>query len=139
MAENAYGFKRYVEEMIVYKKNYDRLCENVKKLVSHYGGVELNENMYAIKTPCGKLNVSVGEFSKNRPTWIFTRIEHPEKVSENYRKMREFNTFSGKFNNISYDGHYLISWLYCYLEDLIHPDDYGFIRIPDSNMELELV
>ena len=120
------------------KKNYNILCKNVRKLISQYVGVEVEGNKYTLETPCGKLNVSVGEFSKNRPTWIFTRIEHPEKVSENYRKMREFNTFSGKFNNISYDGNYLISWLYCYLEDLIHPDDYGFIRIPDSNMELEL-
>lgn len=123
----------------MYKKDYNKLCKNVKNLISQYGGIELEKNKYTIETPCGKLNVSVGDFCKKRPTWLFTRIEHPEKVSENYRKMREFNTFSGKFNNISYDGHYLISWLYCYLEDLIHPDDYGFIRIPDSNMELELV
>lgn len=127
------------EEIRMYKKDYNALCKNVRSLISQYSGIEVEENRYAVETPCGKLNVSVGDFCKKRPTWLFTRIEHPEKVSENYRKMREFNTFSGKFNNISYDGHYLISWLYCYLEDLIHPDDYGFIRIPDSNMELELV
>lgn len=120
------------------KKNYNALCKNVRELISQCGGVEVERNRYTLETHCGKLKVSVGEFHKNRPTWIFTRIEKPEKVSESYRKMREFNIFSGKFNNILDDANYLISWLYCYLEDLIHPDEYGFIRIPDSNMELEL-
>lgn len=116
-------------DFIINQKEYKLFCQKINALLQKYCPEKSAENIYYINTPCGKLKVVIDEY--NRYTqWIFTKIECPDKVMYSIKRKQNFNIHSGKYNNCDNDLHYLISWLYCYIEDLINPQDNMETRNP---------
>lgn len=119
--------------IIINKKEYKLFCQKINALLQKYCPEKESENIYYINTPCGKLRVSISDYNRNHQ-WIFTKIEHPEKVIHSIRERDYFNKFSGKHNNVNNNLHYLLAWLYCYVEDLINPQDNKEPRNPSVEM-----
>lgn len=116
------------------RKDYDSLCKKVNELMEKFHATRDDYGAYYIETPCGKLRVAISDFARGKKYsyWIYTRIEKPDMVIENIRKLQNFNKFSGKFNEYSDNIQYLVSWLSCYINDLLYPFPSGFRRVPDG-------
>ena len=118
---------------MINKMEYTLFTQKTKNLLQKYRPKKDDKNVYYINTPYGELKIFIGNYNR-KIQWIYTIIEYPEKVPQIIRERNHFNKFSGKYMNFGNNLGYLLAWLYCYIEDLVNPQENGKLREPISEI-----